>query len=99
MRTHSGEKPYRCTVEGCFKAYGHRESLKSHIQSHSGVRPYACREPDCKKTFSDSSGRSKHQKTHLKIRRYSCCCAPGCEKKYTCSSSLRRHRIKYHTQN
>lgn len=65
MRRHTGEKPHKCTFEGCFKAYSRLENLKTHLRSHTGEKPYTCEYPGCTKAFSNASDRAKHQnRTH-----------------------------------
>ncbi|GFS66026.1 transcriptional activator cubitus interruptus [Trichonephila clavipes] len=65
MRRHTGEKPHKCTFEGCFKAYSRLENLKTHLRSHTGEKPYLCEFPGCTKAFSNASDRAKHQnRTH-----------------------------------
>lgn len=65
MRRHTGEKPHKCTFEGCFKAYSRLENLKTHLRSHTGEKPYTCEYPGCSKAFSNASDRAKHQnRTH-----------------------------------
>ncbi|XP_064476649.1 zinc finger protein GLIS3-like isoform X2 [Ornithodoros turicata] len=95
MRVHSGEKPNRCTFEGCTKAFSRLENLKIHLRSHTGERPYSCQFPGCPKAFSNSSDRAKHQRTHQDTKPYACQ-VPGCSKRYTDPSSLRKH-YKNHT--
>lgn len=90
MRVHSGEKPNRCTFEGCAKAFSRLENLKIHLRSHTGERPYSCQYPGCPKAFSNSSDRAKHQRTHQDTKPYACQ-VPGCCKRYTDPSSLRKH--------
>ncbi|XP_009242748.2 zinc finger protein GLIS3 isoform X1 [Pongo abelii] len=95
MRVHSGEKPNKCTFEGCEKAFSRLENLKIHLRSHTGEKPYLCQHPGCQKAFSNSSDRAKHQRTHLDTKPY-VCQIPGCTKRYTDPSSLRKH-VKAHS--
>ncbi|XP_048512605.1 transcriptional activator cubitus interruptus isoform X2 [Athalia rosae] len=91
MRRHTGEKPHKCTFEGCFKAYSRLENLKTHLRSHTGEKPYTCEYPGCSKAFSNASDRAKHQnRTHSNEKPY-VCKAQGCTKRYTDPSSLRKH--------
>nr|ATQ62672.1 Gli2 [Cloning vector Alpha-3000-CRgli2]ATQ62674.1 Gli2 [Cloning vector pCS2+MT-CRgli2] len=91
MRRHTGEKPHKCTFEGCFKAYSRLENLKTHLRSHTGEKPYVCDHEGCNKAFSNASDRAKHQnRTHSNEKPY-ICKVPGCTKRYTDPSSLRKH--------
>ncbi|XP_034254612.1 zinc finger protein GLI1-like [Thrips palmi] len=95
MRVHSGEKPNKCPVAGCPKAFSRLENLKIHQRSHTGERPYCCQFAGCNKAFSNSSDRAKHQRTHFDTKPYACQ-VPGCSKRYTDPSSLRKH-VKNHS--
>ncbi|XP_055215247.1 zinc finger protein GLI1 isoform X2 [Gorilla gorilla gorilla] len=65
MRRHTGEKPHKCTFEGCRKSYSRLENLKTHLRSHTGEKPYMCEHEGCSKAFSNASDRAKHQnRTH-----------------------------------
>ncbi|KAJ8397419.1 hypothetical protein AAFF_G00439680 [Aldrovandia affinis] len=91
MRRHTGEKPHKCTFEGCVKAYSRLENLKTHLRSHTGEKPYVCEHEGCNKAFSNASDRAKHQnRTHSNEKPY-ICKIPGCTKRYTDPSSLRKH--------
>ncbi|KAM6894082.1 LOW QUALITY PROTEIN: zinc finger protein GLI2-like [Xenentodon cancila] len=91
MRRHTGEKPHKCTFEGCFKAYSRLENLKTHLRSHTGEKPYVCEHEGCNKAFSNASDRAKHQnRTHSNEKPY--VCKIRCTKRYyTDPSSLRKH--------
>ncbi|XP_072234760.1 transcriptional activator GLI3 isoform X1 [Leuresthes tenuis] len=91
MRRHTGEKPHKCTFEGCAKAYSRLENLKTHLRSHTGEKPYVCEHEGCNKAFSNASDRAKHQnRTHSNEKPY-VCKITGCTKRYTDPSSLRKH--------
>lgn len=37
VRTHTGEKPYRCSEENCTKSFKTSGDLQKHIRTHTGI--------------------------------------------------------------
>lgn len=61
MRTHTGERPFKCKYENCdaaFKALGH---LNEHVKIHLKYRPFKC--PLCVARFSRQGILKKHLKS------------------------------------
>ncbi|KAI8990240.1 hypothetical protein BDB01DRAFT_848316 [Pilobolus umbonatus] len=72
MRTHTGERPFVCTVIGCSKTFSRPDSLSTHIKTHSDIRPYLCSVPGCEKAYFHSRSLRKHIKSsHMKNSKYS----------------------------
>lgn len=63
IRSHSGEKPYVCPVDGCNKAYSNSSDRFKHTRTHSTEKPYFCKFPTCNKRYTDPSSLRKHVKT------------------------------------
>src|SRR6185312_3051478 len=60
LRTHTGERPYECTV--CYKTFTHSSNLTTHFRIHTDETPYEC--TDCDKAFRISSQLKTHLGTH-----------------------------------
>ena len=67
-RTHTGERPYRCTWPGCDWAFTTSGHLRTHTRTHTGERPYRCLWPGCGKGFSSSNGLKYHGYSHTGVR-------------------------------
>lgn len=42
MRTHTGEKPYKCTFPECDKAFALSFDRNLHVRRHTGDKPFEC---------------------------------------------------------
>lgn len=88
MRIHTGEKPYKCSYEGCkkeFKAYGH---LSDHLKRHYNIRPYECH--ICKSCFSRRNTLKTHMMTHTGEKPF-VCSFPGCQKRFSEKGNMKTH--------
>ncbi len=93
IRTHTGDKPYKCRHPNCNKAFSQLSNLQSHSRCHQTDKPYKCN--SCYKCFQDEASlldhipkhkESKHLKTHI---------CNFCGKSYTQETYLTKHMQKH----
>lgn len=61
-RTHTGEKPYACTIKTCTKRFTTSGQLTQHLRAHDGLKPYVC--DICNQACSSLSYLKKHIDLH-----------------------------------
>lgn len=70
MRTHTGEKPYKCPVQGCGKGFTCSKQLKVHSRTHTGEKPYTC--DICGRDFGYNHVLKLHRVQHYGSKCYKC---------------------------
>lgn len=69
MNTHTGIRPYACTL--CGKDFASKYTFKAHEKTHTErPRPFAC--DKCPKTFLTQQNLIQHDRTHSGVRNYVC---------------------------
>ncbi|ESN93341.1 hypothetical protein HELRODRAFT_88911, partial [Helobdella robusta] len=60
MRTHTGERPYKCHHPGCSKAFADKSNLRSHTLIHTVIgKKFVCER--CQRAFAQKRYLHKHQ--------------------------------------
>ncbi|XP_039675701.1 zinc finger protein 84-like [Perca fluviatilis] len=85
MRTHTGQKPFRCFE--CGRKFDRKGSLNRHMRTHTGEKPFSC--SVCNKSFTHSANLRSHMTVHTGEKRFSCVV---CDKKFQWLNQVKRHK-------
>ncbi|XP_003743841.1 metal regulatory transcription factor 1 [Galendromus occidentalis] len=61
LRTHTGEKPYKCDYPDCAKKFAQSGQLKTHQRLHTGEKPFKCSAENCRNRFTHAN---RHCNSH-----------------------------------
>ncbi|KAG2182931.1 hypothetical protein INT44_005912 [Umbelopsis vinacea] len=92
MRSHTGERPYTCPVEGCDKSYMKNAQLQVHILTHdeSYKTAFRCPFDGCGAAFPHKHRLKNHLKVHEQPHEF-VCDWEGCGAAFVKPFQLRNH--------
>lgn len=92
-RSHTNERPFKCSVEGCSASFLRNSHLKAHMVSHEqgDTKPFHC--TVCGKGVNSRQHLKRHEITHTQSFK---CTYPKCTESFYKHQSLRHHIMSVH---
>ena len=87
------QKPFKCDIDGCDKAFKRKDQLTRHMRSHITDKSFLCDYENCHKAFATDAHLRRHKKTHISLERYTC---DICHMSFHKKTQLRAHNISDH---
>ena len=91
----SRTKRWKCTWDGCTKAFVRQSRLEEHMRTHTGERPFTCPYDNCSKAYFRESHLKVHVDSSHKTDKDHKCTWKGCDKGFATNQRLRNH-LKTH---
>jgi len=93
LRGHTGERPFKCNIDGCSKAFFLKPHLQNHLRIHANEKPFIC--TNCKSQFRTKAQLSRHHRAiHDKSNfKYDC---SFCDERFRLKSEARGHMQNVH---
>ena len=92
LRSHTGDRAFRCHYDGCDKSYLEEKHLTQHIKgSHTHEKKYICEESGCGKSFVTATRLRRHAAVHEGAERFRCRGYEECNQSFRKHQTLQRH--------
>lgn len=92
MKIHSGDKPFKCTHEGCSKTFHAKTARVIHMRSHNPEDRLKCPHDGCPKSFLSKPSLTIHLRSHSGEKPFKCP-HEGCNKSFLTKNIITSHML------